>query len=308
MLTRAANRLHAYLCAADPWTNVVGLARTLLAGSLLLTLLANEPGLLFRPAAGIPDFPHCGGAAGRGLFCTLTTPATAHGVAIAILLVTASGWRPRVTALPHWYVAWSWFTSGTIVDGGDQLHAILALLLVPISLTDDRRWHWHARRRGRPRPILALAALLGLAAIRIQVAVVYFEAAVAKLRVEEWRNGTAAYYYLLDPTFGAPAWMRPLAERVLISPAGVIAVTWGTLLLESMLFAGLLAQHRWRRPLLLAGVAFHAGIAAVAGLASFSMVMIAACIVYLRPVDDLLELPAALSDGWARVQIGRAHV
>lgn len=286
--------------ATRPWTDVYGLGRSLLAGALLLTLLANPTGLLFRPAGGIPLTPHCGGAAGNGLFCQMPAQLElARWIAIAILAVAVSGWRPRWTALPQWYVTWSYFTSATVVDGGDQLAAILSLLLVPLALTDARAWHWSAPDTTRAiAPLASLSAWLATLAIRLQVAIVYFEAAVAKIRVDEWRDGTATYYYLLDPTFGAPTWLRPLAERVLTSAAGVTAITWGTIVLEAALFAGLVAEHRWRRVLLIAGIAFHAAIAVVAGLTSFGLVMTAACVLYLRPLDR----PFALADAVAALR------
>jgi hypothetical protein len=42
---------------------------------------------------------------------------------------------------------------------------------------------------------------------------------------------------------------------------------------------------RYWKPLLVAGIALHAGIALIQGLVSFSIVMTAALILYLRPVE-----------------------
>jgi len=56
-------------------------------------------------------------------------------VSILVLLVAASGWRPRYTAIPMWWVLFGNQASLTVVDGGDQISAVLALLLIP-DVTD----------------------------------------------------------------------------------------------------------------------------------------------------------------------------
>ena len=38
-----------------------------------------------------------------------------------------------ITAIPHWWISWSFITSVTVQDGGDQITAVLSLLLVPVS-------------------------------------------------------------------------------------------------------------------------------------------------------------------------------
>jgi hypothetical protein len=57
------------------------------------------------------------------------------------------------------------------------------------------------------------------------------------------------------------------------------------LLLEWALSAGLLVDRRYRPILLVLGILLHAGIAVVHGLVSFAMIMFAALILYLRPLD-----------------------
>src|SRR5688500_5023921 len=132
-----------WAAAVNPWTTVYGLARTLLALGTAGTLIFNEPGLLFRPGSGVLEYPICQSMWDFGLFCQFSPfLGLARWVAVAVLLVTASGWRPRWTAVPHWYVAFSFQTSAITLDGGDQVAAVLTLLLLPLALTDKRRWHW----------------------------------------------------------------------------------------------------------------------------------------------------------------------
>lgn len=120
-------------------------------------------------------------------------------VAISILVVVAIGWRPRVTGILHWWVAHSFATSCLVVEGGDQAAALIALLLVPITMT-DRRLALAASAPARAAVRDTVASLVAGSAfnvIRLQVAVIYFVASTSKLSVPEWSNGTALYYWLL---------------------------------------------------------------------------------------------------------------
>ena len=100
----------------------------------------------------------------------------------------------------------------------------------------------------------------------------------------EWADGTAIYYWLQHEVYGAPDWARPAVDVLVGSPAVVTAVTWGTVALELALAAGLLADRRWWRPLLIGGLLLHLGIGVLQGLASFSLIMVAALVLYLRPL------------------------
>ncbi len=120
------------------------MVHTVLALGTLGTLLATSPSVLMSPLAGQASPPVCLGMARVGLWCAVPGAGgeAARLLSIAVLLVTASGWRPRLTAIPHWYVSWSLVANATIQDGGDQIATILTLLLIPVALTDPRRWHW----------------------------------------------------------------------------------------------------------------------------------------------------------------------
>ncbi|WP_164016003.1 sporulation-delaying protein SdpB family protein [Pyxidicoccus trucidator] len=297
MLTRLGSQVRAAI-ARPLHTNVLGLARTTLALSTMGTLLFSSASDIFRPAVGMPEVPHCGGLTRAGLFCVAgaTNLELARWLAVALLAVVASGWRPRVTGVLHWYVASSLFTSGVLVDGGDQAATVLSCLLIPLTLTDPRRWHWEPPVEAADDPAVSgtrlssmvarFIALTCLWAIRLQVAGIYFQAGVSKLRVTEWRDGTAVYYWFTDPWFGFAEPVRSLVMPVLTSGAAITAITWGSIALEVFLFAGLLATRRTRGVLLALGISFHAAIALVHGLLSFAMVMWAALILFLRPVEE----------------------
>ena len=270
-----------------PWTNVYGLARTALALGTLLTLLSNRPTNLFRPGSGIDEFPVCSGVGEYGIFC-LTAPnlEAARWLSIVILIVAASGWRPRYTAIFHWWVVISLQTSAITLDGGDQISAVLTLLLLPIALTDSRKWHWQKAAQSNDASgyiLKSLIAISALIAIRLQTSIVYFHAATAKLSVDEWVDGTILYYWLNDHTIGLPNWLKIFFP--ILTTRLVVIFTWGTLLLEILLFMGLVMPKKYWKPLLIAGIIFHAGIALAMGLISFGLAMTCALILYLRPFE-----------------------
>ena len=293
------------LTAIDPCTNVYGLARSLIASSSLLTLLCTNVYVLFRPAAGVPMVPICGGFAGRiSLFCLLRHDLPlAKVIAMAGLALVASGWRPRFTGVVHWWVSFSFMASAILVDGGDQVAAVTSLFLIPITLVDRRRWHWQPLSRSEAelspreeaRRMLAGSAL---SIIRLQVAIIYLDAAAAKCAVPEWMNGTVLYYWLTDPSFGAPNWLHGPVMLLVTNGPALTLVTWSVVALEFSLFAGLLAKERYYPLLLAAGVSLHIGIALLHGLVSFSMIMIGALIIFLRPARDefrfMLKAPVLL--------------
>jgi antimicrobial peptide system SdpB family protein len=278
------------------WSSGVGLARTVLALGTAATIAANDPSVLMSPLANGVTPPVCSGLAGGGVWCLAPGgPPTGRWLSVAILLVTASGWRPRLTAVPHWWVSWSLMVNATVVDGGDQITTVLTGLLVAVSLTDPRRWHWQvvepAARPGT-RHVIARTALL---LIQVQVAVLYLQASVAKLGVPEWADGTAMFYWSRDPVFGSAPWLRPVTDLLTYSPLGVTVMSWGAVALEFALALALLLRPAVRRALLAAGLALHALIAVDMGLVSFFVAMSGALLLYLLPVGHRLVWPARLT-------------
>jgi len=168
----------------------------------------------------------------------------------------------------------------TTLDGGDQVAALLALLLVPISLTDSRRWHWHPCF---PRYVEVQG--WSLLAIRMQCSVIYLQACLAKLSVPEWVDGTALYYWMRHPSFGPPEPLRALTDTIFLYGPPVAAVTWGTLVLEFCLGIACILPRAVRPPLLSLGITFHLVIACAMGLWSFAIAMWAVLLLLLHPGD-----------------------
>lgn len=295
-------RLANWVRVRSPWTNVYGLARTVLALGSIATLLCSDPSTLFRPMVGSPEFPSCGSdMQAVGLYCAVGNLELARWLAIAALLVVASGWRPRITGLVHFYVAYSYHANASILDGGDSVLQIITLLLVPITLTDPRRWHWEhydAPATSDLQVYVRVLAFFFVALIKVQVAGIYFHAAVGKFAVEQWTNGTALYYWLEHPLFGAPEYLRGITGPLLRSGTFLALATWSVLALEHLLGVALLLSRRWQRALLAGGIAMHLGILVLQGIASFSVTMIASLVLYLRPWSIPLRLPAHVPALW----------
>jgi antimicrobial peptide system SdpB family protein len=291
MLTSLGARVAAALDRIDPWGTGYALARTLLALSTLSTLAASRASSLFLPVVGRPDFPYCDDLAGFGLFCLVPDGLHAGGVelgaldvgraiAIGILIVAGLGFWPRLLGLLQWWVTFSFQANATMVDGGDQIAAILLLLLLPCCLTDPRWNHWRRMPAGPPRnPHLVLWAAMSHVTVRAQVAIIYFHACVGKFKVPEWLDGTVLYYWVFDPQFGATGLVRDLLAPIVMSPA-VAWLTWSVMGLELALAIGVFLSTTTRRALLWPAILLHGGIAMIHGLLSFSLAMWAGLTIY----------------------------
>lgn len=276
-------------CGRNPFTNVYGFARTLLAISTAGTIAFNSTRVLFTPAAGFLDVPRCNlGILNLSVFCWLPSHlGLARLICVALLLVVASGWRPRLTAIPHVWVSYSFFASSTIFDGGDQITLVLSVLLLPLALLDSRRWHWSETISldDHGWPGFRLVAWSAVLMIRIQVAAVYFISGMTKLTQAEWANGTAMYYWLLS-FGGTPHWAVRLVSRTIF----LVPMTWGPVALEVALALGLVLSRKFWRPLLVLGIIFHLLIGFIFDLWSFAIAMIAALILFLQPADEPLPI------------------
>jgi len=290
--------------ACPPWGSGLGLARTVLALGTMGTLLATPPQALMSPLAGGIHPPVCAGIAQASIWCMLPQAhlQAARWLSVLILAIVASGWRPRLTGVAHWWIAWSLFASASIQDGGDQITAVLTLLLIPVTLTDSRRWHWAKPSAQAGSTLARLIAATAIVLMKIQVAALYLDAGIAKLGVADWANGTAMFYLFRSVLFAPPPWLTPITGAVTGTATGVAAVTWGAIVLEIALGVALLLPARLRPFLLAAGLLFHDVIALTMGLISFDCAMTGALLLYLLPMG--YQIPPARQ--WRKLQLLRA--
>lgn len=274
-----------------PWGQALGAGRSLVALSVAGTLLFTPPGVLFSALYTGSSSEPCLGVRGISAFCLV--PPAAIGpvqyVFAALLVIFATGFWPSATAIPFAYIVVSFAWSSNLVDGGDQVAEILAVLLVPVGLTDPRANHWlplNSRAEFNPSKfkLRGLVAATFATVIRVQVSAIYLFACLGKFTSSTWTDGSAIYYWFRHPNFGVPQWAAAPALWVTSLPIGTAAVSWGTLALEFSLGISMLIPVRWRVAVLLPiGILFHLGIALFMGITSFSFAMIGALFLLLVP-------------------------
>lgn len=250
---------------------MLGLGRSLIAAAHLSILLFTSDDDLFPLGA------ECGGIRAVSPWCL--DPAVARYGTITVLVLVISGYRPRWTCVPHWYVTFGFAASLVAPTGGEHLAKVVALLLVPVLLGDDRTWHWSLPSTPMA-PHWHGAAAAGHLALRALVVSVYAQALLTKLAEPEWLTGTALHYVLQDPYFGATPAMAALLE-----PASSV-LTWGTLVAEAFLALSPLGGRGVRVWAVATGFVLHTAIAVVLGLVAFGLTMVGLLLI------SALALPA----------------
>jgi antimicrobial peptide system SdpB family protein len=254
----------------------LAVARTALATAQLAVLAFNPDTALFVDTVETPSGIRCDGVRVASLWC-LTDGADdgqliSRAIGITILAFVVSGFRPRWTCVPHWYVAFSMAACMPMANGGDRIAQIACMLLIPLCLGDDRRWQWTdpatqlpARWRGS-----AYAAQL---AIRGQIVVIYAHAAVSKLHDPLWRHGSAMHIIALDPYFGLQPAVRTFLGPALESYGLIATVTWAVIAAQVVIAVTVLGGVGWRRLALVFGIGLHSAIALLMSLPVFGLVM-----------------------------------
>lgn len=272
------------------WSNVYGVARTLLAIGTLLTLIFNHTDILFIQGVGVSP-PVCNDITWLSLFCIFKNDLElARWISVVILVLVASGWRPAITGMLHFWVSYSLNSSALILDGGDSVTAVLTLLLLPICLTDNRKWHWvNEENKIQIGPFYEVKKWIAFTTyliIQIQVSYIYLDAATEKFRVNEWLDGTGVYYWVFNSYMGADDWLKSIMIFFVSNRFVVTTLTWGAIIIELTLGLGLFINYKFRSTLLILGFFLHFLFAILFGLIPFSLAMSAALILYLRSPDN----------------------
>lgn len=273
------------------WSNTYGIARSFIAVSLFLTLFFSDIFRLITPLDSLNEIHNLNNISRISIFYLLRDNLIlAKIICLIILILVIIGWRPRFTGVFHWWIAFSFSTSSVILEGGDQVAEILTLLLIPVTLADHRKFHWQNNVkfnsvRSLMNDTIVLFIISIFFIISLQVAFIYFHASVGKYASEEWANGTAIYYWFDNPVFGLSDFWRKIMFPLLKNPYIVTGITWGTLLVEILLFMGIAIRksETKRKYLLLLGVGFHFFIGLFFGLWTFFITMTGALILYLGP-------------------------
>ena len=268
------------------WSPIMGLVRSILALSTLLTLSTTATSGLFATGSGRGKAPYCDSIQSMGIFCLQPNNlGVLKVICIIILLFTIIGFFPQIFGILHFWVAFSVNTGISIPDGGDQIISNLTLLMVPIALTDPRINHWQATKIPRIFPSLRISIGWSMmVVIKIQLMVLYFYSATGKMYQTEWAEGSAMYYILSGP-FGASGILGDIAVHLVSKPIVAFSVAWGALLIEVLLSAAPLLHGRIRILTFIGGLLLHTGIGLLMGLWSFQIAMYACLILLFVRLD-----------------------
>ncbi len=226
--TRIEWQLHGY----EPRVYSLALARTVLASVTFVTIAVTPDRGLFAYSSTSPSGVRCDGLRGISLWCVAGPEPTgllvARVVALLVLGVTAIGYRPRWTCVPHWYVTFGLAVSMTMANGSEHVSRVGTMLLIPICLGDRRVWQW-SRPARLLEPRWRGSAYAAMVLLRLQIAIIYIEAAIAKMLVPQWRNGTAMYAVFGDPISGVNGSIYRFLGPAMDSRLVVGTLTWGAL-------------------------------------------------------------------------------
>ncbi|MFD8527987.1 HTTM domain-containing protein [Streptosporangium canum] len=209
---------------------------------------------------------------------------------IVLVVLFIAGWRTRWVTPLLAVMLWSWHQRQPwILDGGDNL---MQLVLIYLSFADlSARWSLDARRahRGERPPAVSptgklrwrLATVLhnsALLAALLQVSILYMNAGLLKVRGEIWQEGTALYYTLRVEEFQPFPWLSHLIyDNALLVTTGSYAAVF-----IQLAFPLLMLNRVTRRLGLVAVTGMHTGIGLLMGLSSFSLIMIATDLLFVR--------------------------
>lgn len=271
-----SRRVLAGLGDYEPRIQSLNIGRTVLAVAQLSILVFTSWRNLFPEAPGLSDARGCDGTAHLSLWClTSQNPQSVNvdcWIAIAVLAWVVSGYRPRWSCVPHWYISFSMAASIFSPNGGDMVAALVTLLIAPILLADDRRWQWRAPTRPLPAAARGRARALMLV-LRLQVVIIYAIAGFSKLLTSSWYHGEAMSAITQDPYFGVPGVLRKTS--LLDSWFTGAALSWGTIAVELSIGCCLLGPVAFRRVAVVLTVVLHVLIMVLIGLVSFGLIMIA---------------------------------
>ncbi|MGF1425048.1 sporulation-delaying protein SdpB family protein [Kitasatospora sp. LaBMicrA B282] len=275
-------RVEVRVASFEPRSLPLAVARSGLALSQLITLVFTPDHALFFSDSATPTGIRCSGLHDISLWCLAGSSAGGMHLSrlgtILVLVAALSGYRPRWTCIPQWYVTTSMAIAMPMPEGGNNIAAIVTMLLIPPSLGDFREWQW-----GRLDPPISPSwrgsAYAALLIIRMQIALIYVDAALSKLAVPQWRDGSAMYTVFVDPNAGLPAGLRDLAAPLLVSRVVIASITWGTIALELGIALCALPGIRLRRIGFFLACVLHLGIMVSMGLISFAVTMISTTLV-----------------------------
>lgn len=277
MLTQIVAKTGGAIASFPYGSRWITAGRALVALSQLSIILITPLAALFVPVIGQGVKPTCDGVWRATAYCI--TPGSSEWLPTVLLTLVfcsvVAGLYPRITSILHYWATLSLSLGISLPDGGEAAAQAFALFFVLTCAGDGRRNGWRSASRTGPPTVLDALSWAGHWGLRLQVAWIYTNAAVTKLKVNEWQDGTAMYYIVRGELFGAGDWVRELALWVTAIAPVELALTWGAIGIE-LCIAFVIVSRRDQGRLVALGLAvmLHGGIIMMIGLWSFGLVMI----------------------------------
>lgn len=268
---------------------LAAVSRTLTAISTLLTIIYTPTEKLFAPAEGRIDPIRCDSAYGVfNVFCVNDRAAPDIGImiTIAVLILVITGMFPWLTSILHFYVTFFFQQNLAIPDGGDQVTTFLTLMFMLVFFGDRRINHWHpAEKISFIQPFTTVS---GIYLIKLQMAIIYLNAAIHKMATKDWLEGSELYY-LLGGSFEPSGIFLPVYRLMVEQPYLSVVSTWGAAILELFLGATLVMPNNLKKLSLCMGLIFHVAIAIFLGITSFQIVMFAGLLILCIPQESIWQ-------------------
>lgn len=171
-----------------------------------------------------------------------------------------------------------------ILDGEDTVFRLIGffLILMPCGAawSVDSALHRTLFRRRSPAPFPNFVPAWSLRLLQIQMALIFFSAALCKMQGEAWIDGTALYYIARVDEFGR----LPLPSGLFETPWLVRLITWSVIAVE--LVVPLLIWFReTRRAALIVALLFHLANEYAMHLYLFHWIMLAGWMAFVLPAD-----------------------
>jgi hypothetical protein len=206
----------------------------------------------------------------------------AHLAAIAVFAMLTVGLFSRVVSVLAYLAAVSYVNRATgSLFGLDQINCLLAMYLMigpsGAAYSLDRLRVPRGPDGLRPRAEPSTSANLAIRLIQVHMCIIYFFAAMGKLRGDSWWAGDAMWLSIANLEY--QSWdMTWLAQYPLLSAlATQITVYWE-------LFFCVLVWPRLTRPIMLVlAVPVHLGIALFMGMITFGLIMLVGCLSFVPP-------------------------
>ena len=280
-------------------------ARVLLALSTLFTLIFNDVYKLMPKYNTDRLKENAYGFENINIFFHFENISIPYFTSIIVLILVIIGFAPRFICFFHSIISYSVFYTMLVQEGGDQINVILTLLLIPYCIENNKINGWKYIPTYLNKSIYQKFVAYSIFAIKIQMAVLYFNAGVSKIFQTEWFNGTAVYYWFNNSVFGAPLFIREFAGVLFTNSISVTFINWGVIFLEILLFSALFLNQKIKSILFILALTFHLFIFIIHGLPTFLLSMLAGLIIYL--FDDEVSLKKNFYNGFNSIKYYLKH-